>query len=110
MFPPNKVAMVSKLSFAIPPSNYTQSIRDGWFVISSTCEPAKKGKTIQALRPLEGVREKVTRYQRVFVNFHRDKIQPFAIPPSNYSQSIRDGWFVISFTHAPAKNAKLFKP
>ena len=30
--------------------------------------------------------------------------------PNNYSQSIRDGWFVISFTHVPAKNAKPFKP
>ena len=29
----------------------------------------------------------------------------FAIPLSNYSQSNRDGWFVISFTDVPAKNA-----
>ena len=33
-----------------------------------------------------------------------------AIPSSNYSQSIRDGWFVVSFSHVPEKNAKPFKP
>ena len=27
-----------------------------------------------------------------------------AIPPSNYSQSGRDGWFVISFTHIAASS------
>ena len=32
------------------------------------------------------------------------------IPPSNYSQSIREAWFVISFIHVPAKNVKPFQP
>ena len=34
----------------------------------------------------------------------------FAVPSSNYIQSIGDGRFVILFTHVPARNAKLFKP
>jgi hypothetical protein len=33
-----------------------------------------------------------------------------AIPLSNYSKSIRDGWCDIPFTHEPARNAKPFKP
>ena len=37
----------------------------------------------------------------------RDSI---AIPTSNYSLFTMDGWFVISFSRVPTKNAKPFKP
>ena len=37
------------------------------------------------------------------VNVQRDSI---AIPPPNHSQSIRNCWFVISFTHVHTTNAK----
>ena len=41
------------------------------------------------------------------VNVQRDSI---AIPPPNHSQSIRNRWFVISFTHVHTTNAKRLKP
>ena len=41
------------------------------------------------------------------VNVQRDSI---AIPPPNHSQSIRNCWFVISFTHVHTTNAKRLKP
>ena len=41
------------------------------------------------------------------VNVQRDSI---AIPPPNHSQSIKNCWFVISFTHVHTTNAKRLKP
>ena len=43
-------------------------------------------------------------------NLQEKDIDSVAIPSSNYSLRTRDGWFVISFSHVPAKNAKPFKP
>ena len=40
--------------------------------------------------------------RRISVLVQQDNV---FIQPSNYSQSIRDGWFVISLNHVPAKNA-----
>ena len=35
------------------------------------------------------------------------KIEYVTIPYSNCSQSIKDSWFVSSYTHVPTKNGKI---
>ena len=98
----HKVLSGMQYSVAIPPSNYSESIREAWFVISFIHVPAKNVKPFQ---PLLGEGEekaagKDTLYGETVL----------LIPPSNYRQSVRHVWFVISFTRVSAKNAKLFKP
>ena len=44
---------------------------------------------------------------KISVDVQRDSV---AIPLSSYIQSIRGGWFVVSFTHVRTTNAKPLKP
>ena len=45
-------------------------------------------------------------FRKISVQVQLDSI---AIPTSNYSQTVRHCWFVVSFTHVRTTNAKLFK-
>ena len=75
----------------------TEIIRDGWFVIWFIHVPAKKCKTVKTLIGRwwgkgRGTEHGAVRSESLILHF-------------NYSQSIRDCSFIISFIHVPAKNA-----
>ena len=79
----------------VPYSNCSQSIKDSWFVSSSTLVPTKNAKSLTPL-------------VRGTAKFGRDRdkcseIADVTIPYSNTSQSPTHSWFVSS---SPTKNAK----
>ena len=86
----------------IPYSNCSQNIKDSWFILFSTLVPTTN---VKSLTPL----------YRGTANFGRDrdrccKIGDVTIPYSNYSQSIKDSWFIFFSTLVPTTNAKSLTP